>query len=191
MNPKGKFVVLRPVEREDIENIRNMTNDPWFESMITGWAMPRSRHEQEHWFENYFPKDEVRLMIDTPEDGTVGMTGLIDIDWKNAVATAGGMRIFKREMRSRGVATDAYMALFRYAFEELRLNRINGSVITHNVASIRTTQKAGFVQEGVMRQAVFKNGKFHDVIMLGITKDDYYAKVAETNYWGDANADRG
>jgi len=186
MNPRGKFVTLRPIEHEDLEAIRMMTNDPWFESMIGGWALPRSRQEQERWFVSYVPQNEVRLMIDTPEDGTVGMTGLVRIDWKNATADAGGMRIFKKEMRSRGVATDAYMALFRYAFEELRLNRINGAVLRHNEASIRATEKAGFVQEGVQRQAVFKNGKFHDLIMLGITRDDYNSKVAATNYWDEA-----
>jgi len=185
MNIQGRFVTLRALEEEDIESIRQLTNDPWYESMIVGWALPRSRFQQKKWFENYTPKDELRLAIETPEDGTVGMTGLINIDWKNATATAGGMRIFKKDMRSKGVATDAYMALFRYAFDELRLNRIEGAVLLHNKASVRATEKAGFKQEGVMRQAVYKNGKFMDVILLGIIKDDYMKAIAENNYWNN------
>jgi RimJ/RimL family protein N-acetyltransferase len=187
MNIQGKFVTLRALEEEDIELIRQLTNDPWYESMIVGWAFPRSSFQQKKWFENYNPKDELRLAIETPEDGTVGMTGLIDIDWKNATARAGGMRIFKKDMRSKGVATDAYMALFRYAFEELRLNRIQGSVLSHNKASIRATEKAGFKQEGIMRQAIYKNGKFMDVILLGIIKEDYLRLVSQNNYWNSEN----
>ena len=84
---------------------------------------------------------------------------------------------------SKGIATDSYMALLRYAFYELRLNRINGSVFKDNPASIRATEKVGFKQEGIQREAVYKDGKYHDIILLGVIKSDYDKIVEETKYW--------
>ena len=183
MNLKGKKVLLRSIEEEDIENLRKLANDPWYESMIVGWALPISKKDQKEWFSNYkISSNQLRLIIETEEDGMVGMTGLNAIDWKNGVAQAGGMRIIKKDLRTRGIATDAYMTLFKYAFEELRLNRIEGSVLVYNIASIKTTQKVGFKQEGIRREAVFKKGKYHDVINLGIIKKDYLEKRQELGY---------
>lgn len=183
MNLKGKKVLLRSIENEDIEILRELINDPWYESMIVGWAFPISKRDQEEWFKNYKISDkQLRLIIETEEDGMVGMTGLMEIDWKNGVAQAGGMRIAKKDLRTKGIATDAYMTLFKYAFEELRLNRIEGSVLTYNIASIKTTQKVGFKQEGIKREAIYKNGEYHDVISLGILKKDYLVKKKELGY---------
>ena len=182
---QGKFVTLRPIEAEDIEKMRIQANDPWFESMVVGWNLPRSKKEQEEWYSHYhISTDAVRLIIDTKDEKSVGATGLMTIDWKNGVATSAGMRIFSEDCRGKGIGTDAYMALIRYSFEELRLNRINASALVHNTASIRTMTKAGFVQEGIKRQAVYKNGKFIDQVLFGILKEDYFKNLIKNNYWG-------
>ena len=181
---RGKIVTLRPIELEDIEKMREQANDPWFESMVVGWSFPRSKKEQEEWYSRYHvSSDAVRVIIDTDFQSSVGLTGLLNIDWKNGTADTAGMRIFSSDFRGRGIGTDAYMALIRYAFDELRLNRINGCILVHNTASIRTMTKAGFVQEGLRRQAVYKNGKYIDLLLLGITKADYYENLQKNPYW--------
>lgn len=185
---RGKFVILRPIEQEDIEIIRNQTNDPWFESMVVGWSFPRSCKEQQEWFSNYHPQNqnkETRLIIDTIEEKCLGLTGLINIDWKNGCADTAGMRVFDKKFRCKGIATDSYMALFRYAFDELRLNRINASALIHNTASLHVLKKVGFMQEGIKRQAIYKNGHFIDQIMFGILKEDYYHNISHNKYWSE------
>ncbi len=179
----GKRVVLRSVEHEDLDMLRELSNSPDFEKMITGYSFPISKKDQEEWFANYKASDKaLRFIIETQEDGAVGMTGLQNINWKDGVADAGGMRVARRNLRCKGIATDAYMTLFKYAFDELRLNRINGSAIEYNEISLHVTQKVGFKKEGVMRQAIYKNGKFNDVVMLGILKEDYLEKAKELGY---------
>lgn len=181
---KGKFVTLRPIEEEDLEFIRTMLNDPWMESMIVGWSYAISKKDQKQWYSNFKNSDnQLRFIIETDADGVVGFTGLKNIDWKNGTAEGGGMRVAKRENMSRGIATDAYMTLLRYAFYELRLHRINGSVLGHNPASIRATAKVGFKQEGIVRECIYKNGIYHDMILLGVLKSDYDEVVKETKYW--------
>lgn len=186
MELKGKKVLLRAVEESDLEMLRALTNDPEFEKMIVGWSFPVSSRDQAEWFANcHNDSKRLRYTIVTEEDGPVGMIGLRDIDWKNGVAYGLGMRIAKKEIRTRGLATDAWMTLMRYAFEELRLNRINGSALAYNAASLRVCEKVGFKVEGTQRQAVYKGGRYVDVVMMGCLRGDYEKLLSETNYWGE------
>lgn len=186
MELRGKKVVLRAVEREDIEMLRELTNSPEFETMIVGWSFPVSKKEQEEWFDRCKNcNDVIRYTITTELDGAVGMIGLKDIDWKNGVASGLGMRIAKKELRTKGLATDAWMTLMRYAFEELRLNRINGSALDYNKISLHVCEKVGFKIEGVQRQAVYKNGRYVDLIIMGCLKNDYEELIEKNHYWDE------
>lgn len=184
MNLYGKKVILRPVEEEDLEMLRELTNRPDYENMIVGWSFPISKKEQIEWFQKCKNGlERLRYIIETPEDGAVGMIGLKDIDWKNGSADGLGMRIARKEIRTRGLATDAWMTLLRYAFDELRLNRVNGSALEYNIASRKVCEKVGFKVEGIKRGAIYKKGEYHDLIMFGVLKEDYIELVKENNYW--------
>lgn len=180
---KGKKVILRPVEFEDIEFIRSLINDPWMEERIVGWALPISRKDQEQWYASFRnTKEEIRYIIEVEKEGVVGFCGLKDIDYKNGVATGAGIRV-KKDIQSKGVATDAYMTLFKYAFSELRLHRINTSALEDNIPSLHMMEKLGCKREGLKREAIFKSGKYHNVVTLGILEPDYIKYAAESKYW--------
>lgn len=69
----------------------------------------------------------------------------------------------------RGIATRAVQATSDWAFDAYRVVRIFATVFGHNVASMRVLEKAGFMQEGVMRRSAIKNGVILDQVL--------YAKV--------------
>lgn len=182
---KGKKVILRPVEYEDIEFIRGLINDPWMEERIVGWALPLSRKDQENWYASYRnTTEQIRYIIETTEEGVVGLCGLKSIDYKNGVATSAGIRITK-DVQSRGIATDAYMTLFKYAFSELRLHRINTSAMEENTPSLRVMEKVGCKREGLMRDAIYKNGYYHNIVTLGILDSDYIKIAKDKGYLDD------
>lgn len=180
---KGKKVTLRPVEYEDIEFIRSLINDPWMEERIVGWALPLSKKDQEQWYENFRnTPEQIRFIIEIDNEGVVGFCGLKNIDYKNGSADGAGIRI-KRDIQSKGIATDAYMTMFRYAFSELRLHRINTSALEENAVSLHLMQKVGCKIEGISRDAIYKNGKFHNQVRLGILDDEYWKVAKELSYW--------
>ncbi len=188
MELRGRIVTLRAVEEEDIEMLRVLTNDPGYERMIVGWAFPVSTRDQAEWFASSKNGEKrLRYTIVTPEDGPVGMIGLRDIDWKNGVASCLGISIAKKEIRNHGLATDAWMTLLHYAFYELRLNRINGRALAYNKASLRVCEKVGFKIEGVQRQAVYKNGEFIDLVIMGCLRSDYDALIKQSHYWEESH----
>ena len=71
----------------------------------------------------------------------------------------------------KGIATPALKLITEYAFDTLQLNRVFAASYAFNKASIRVLEKNGFVHEGVLKQAVFKNGQFHDEWRFGKLKE--------------------
>lgn len=179
---KGKKVILRQIEKTDLEEIRSLINDPEIEKSIVGWSWPISMKDQELWFASYHNDlSMVRYVIETEEDGFVGFTGLKDIDMKNGSATTAGIRIISR-VQSKGLAFDAYMTMFKFAFNELRLHRINTSAFEDNIASIKFQEKIGLQREGIQREAIYKDGKFKNVVTFGILANEYFDKATKYGY---------
>jgi RimJ/RimL family protein N-acetyltransferase len=184
MNIKGKIVTLRAMEEEDQELLREMVNDPEIEKMIGGYSFPVSKIQQKKWFEsNANSQNNIRLIIETKEDGAVGFANIVNIDWKNRSAFH-GIKIASRKFRSRGIGTDTVMAVMKYAFEELQLNRLDGTIIDYNEPSRKLyCDKCGWKVEGVRRKAVFKVNEYHDELIVGILKDEYENLIKENKYW--------
>lgn len=183
MNILGKKVILRAMEKSDCEMAREMFNDPEMENLVVGWAFPVSSYAQERWFEDHYgDKTNFRFVIETAEDGPVGIATLIDIDWKNRRAGQ-GIKLASKEYRSKGIGTDAVMAIMRYAFDELGLNRLDSSWLEDNNVSRAMYKKLGWVEEGVKRQYIYKQGRYKDLVVGGILASEYYDLVRKSHYW--------
>ena len=162
------------MERSDMEFYRNNANDPEIEYAVGGWSFPISVYQQDKWYENVInDKNNLRLTIVSIEnDQVVGMINLVNIDWKSGVAFS-GLRLFSNSQKRKGYGKDAVFAVMNYAFNELRLNRIEGSIIETNEASRKLYEKCGWIVEGVKRQAVYKNGRYYDELQVAILKSDF------------------
>ena len=180
---KGKIVTLRPIEREDLDFVRDLINDPEMEKTIVGWAWPVSKKDEEQWYASFRNSDSiVRFIIETKDDGVVGLTGLANIDWKNGSAKSAGIRM-KSGVRAKGLATDAYMTMFRYAFDELRLHRVSSAAFDDNIASLKFHEKCGCKREGIQREAIYKSGKYKNIVALGILAEEYREYARSIGYW--------
>lgn len=183
MNIRGKFVTLRQMSQGDMQMICDMFNDPELEDLVVGWAFPLSIEQQQQWFEkNLNDNRNFRFVIETPEDGAVGIATLIDIDWKNRRATH-GIKLANVERRAKGIGADAVMAIMRYAFDELGLHRLDGSWFDFNEASKRLYTKCGWKAEGVKREYVYKRGAWRDLTVVGILERDYRVLLEKNHYW--------
>ena len=183
MNIYGKNVVLRAIEMEDCALIKDMFNDPEIESLVVGWAFPVSSYAEERWLEaHYNDRDAYRFVIDTEENGAIGILTLTEIDWKNRRATH-GIKLANKERRTKGIGTDSVMAIMRYAFDELGLHRLDGSWFDFNAPSKGLYTKCGWKEEGIKREYVYKRGSWRDLTIVGILESDYRALISENHYW--------
>lgn len=68
----------------------------------------------------------------------------------------------------RGYATEAARTVVRYAFDELRLHRLETSYHPENAASGRVLRKLGFSVEGYARDYLRIAGEWRDAILVGL-----------------------
>lgn len=184
MNIHGRHVILRAVEAEDLDQLHAWGNDPALWRLLGGWHFPTSRASTQRWFET-LQTDQLnqRFAVTLPDEGLVGLANFLEIDWKNNHAFH-GMMIGAPHLRGRGVGRDTIMAVMRYAFDELHLARLDGSMIEFNGASLATyCGKCGWKEEGRQRDWYYREGRYWDRIMVGVTRRDYDELVERTQYW--------
>lgn len=78
-----------------------------------------------------------------------------------------------KDFIGRGIATEAVNLLLRFAFQTINLHRVEAYVSPQNLASVRVLEKAGFVQEGILRELLFINGKWEDHYMYALLQHEY------------------
>ncbi len=184
MNIRGKSVVIRAIEDTDLPKLHAWSNDPDLWGMLGGWHFPTSMASTYKWFEQ-LQRDPLnqRFAITTEALGLVGSANLVDIDWKNNNAFH-GMMLGEPAVRGQGIGLDTIMATMRYAFEELHLERLDGSMIEYNEASLAVyCRKCNWQVEGRQRNWYFRGGRYWDRIMVGVTRQDYMDLMARTKYW--------
>ncbi len=74
---------------------------------------------------------------------------------------------------NQGYCIDAAQVLVQYGFKDLELNRIQARFMASNVASRNVIKKLDMQEEGTHRQASFRHGTFHDIVMCAILQDEY------------------
>ncbi len=177
MNLNGRKVVLRAIEEKDLDFLQYLINDPKISSAVIGTSFPVSKMHQLHWYQKIVDDDKnLRLMVETAKDGVVGTVMLGDFDWINRVAHSSGIKLDTSRITESGIALDTMITLFDYAFSELNLNRIEGQVMVDNTQAMAVNKLIGYTVEGTLRQAIYRDGCYHDVLFLAMLKDDFYAK---------------
>ena len=64
--------------------------------------------------------------------------------------------------RGKGIASEAVKLMTDFGFNELNLRRIYAAVFEFNIASMKVLEKNGYLNEGILKKAVFKNGEVWD-----------------------------
>jgi ribosomal-protein-serine acetyltransferase len=77
------------------------------------------------------------------------------------------------DYQGRGFATLSVRAFLRYCFDDLGMNRVELTCATDNLPSVGVAERAGFVREGVLRQAEWLDGKAADHYVYGILRSDF------------------
>jgi RimJ/RimL family protein N-acetyltransferase len=178
----GEQVRLRALERSDVPQYYEWVNDP---EVIAGLKLflPSSTHDEEKWFENAMkgPQEEKPLVIEV-RDGKgwrmIGNCGFLEVDWV-ARSAEFGIMIGDKGIWNLGLGTEATLLILRHGFHTLNMNRIGLKVYADNKGAIRAYEKAGFVHEGCMRQAVYRNGEYKDVLFMSVLREEWSAQIEE------------
>ncbi len=166
---------LRAIERSDIPTFVRWFNDPEVRRYLLMFE-PMSTAGEERWFERHLAsQDDYLYSFEGAVDGGwthLGNIGLHRVDWKNRSAVL-GIVIGEKGHWGKGFGTEAVRLMLRFGFGELDLHRVELDVYDYNPRAIRCYEKAGFRREGTLRQALFREGGYHDVHRMAVLRPEF------------------
>ena len=173
----GERVRLRGVQDDDLPTLAKWEMDPGRMATLSNWVAPPSeaaaKERIARWSAN--EKDNLGFAIEALDDPPVlvGNIGLWGARPKDRCATLG--IALGREYIGRGYGTDAMRVIVGYAFREMGLHRIQLGVAPFNPAGIRAYEKAGFIEEGRLRESVLHDGHWYDEVLMSILDHEWVA----------------
>ena len=183
---EGKKINLRPFTKEDVPTITRWINDPEVREFISA-TFPQTEKQEEEWVNKLGSDDKnIVLGIETKDNKLIGIMGIHGINWVYRTCTTGAI-IGEKDYWGKGYGTDAKMQLLNYIFNILNLHKVCSSVIAYNKRSLQYSLHCGYKIEGQRRKQIFKQGKYWDLIELGLFKEEWlpiwkkYQKTGKTN----------
>ncbi len=178
---RGERCRLRPLCRADAEVTLPWRNDPDLRDAILGYRFPVTREREDAWYARILQEpgqQRADYAIESVTDGAmVGMTHLAEIDWIARHASF-GIIIGDKARQGQGLAAEAMRLLFGHAFGALNLRRIHLRVAAWNLRALALYRRFGFCEEGRMREHLFLDGRYHDLILMGLMREDQGVRAA-------------
>lgn len=171
---------FRAPERADVPLFTRWLQDPNVSRNLLIGRFPFNEENEMKWIEamsagppSFEGKNDVVLAFG-PSGGTapIGSTGLHRISWLHRHAEW-GILIGETEQWGKGYGREAAGAMLRYAFNILNLNRVYLRVNADNERGVRAYRAAGFIDEGVARQAAFVHGRYVDQLQMAALRDEW------------------
>ncbi|WP_449621898.1 GNAT family N-acetyltransferase [Robertmurraya sp. Marseille-Q9965] len=173
------MIYIRELTSTDIVSINKWRNNrDLINSLGTNFRYINIETDTE-WFDNYLNNrtNSIRCAICREESSEIiGVVYLLNIDLINRSAEFAIM-IGESNNQGRGIGTFATESMLNHAFMDMNLNRVYLSVLEENMRAIRLYEKVGFIIDGIIREAVYKNGEFKDLVLMSILKRDYINKL--------------
>ena len=160
-------IYLRLMQVSDTEDIVRWRNSDGVRKNFI-YRAPFTQEGHLSWIKNQIePGHVVQMMIcEIADDRAVGSVYIRDIDRQNRKAEY-GIFIGEEQARGRGIGTAAAKLMLRYCFEEEKLHKVFLRAISTNEQAIRSYEKAGFVKEAYLKDDVFVDGEFLDIVLMG------------------------
>ena len=163
-------IYLKELEHTDLISINNWRNDHAIMDKLGGVYRFISTPIDQKWYESYLlnRQNNIRLSIFSENNSQLlGVVYLLNIDWIVRSAEF-AICIGEIEAQGKGVGESATRLILDHAFKDLNLQRVYLTVLETNTRAINLYKKVGFIEEGRLRKAAFKNGHYVDLIQMAV-----------------------
>lgn len=178
-------VYFRALEPEDSEKIYRWFNEDSLMKLTVGLNRKITREEAQHWVDsrrNHNPYAVYWAICAKDTGEMIGYISLVDIHYINSSAETGAILIGNKDYNDGLAWLESVLFMFEYAFERLNLNRVYGqSLVGHKISNL-VEELMYMKQEGIHRQAAYKNGRFYDVSYAGILRSEYFEHKENGDY---------
>lgn len=170
----GNRIRLRKMTQEDAPIYHQWRNDLEVMQFTNPSIDVYAASDTENFVEQMTQSSTSRTYIieDKQADKPIGVTSLIHLDYKNQNAEC-IIDIGEKEYWSQGYGKEAFQLLLNYAFGEMNLHRLYLKVFSFNERAIKLYEKLGFEKEGALKEALYHNHSWHDIVIMGLLKGHY------------------
>lgn len=173
----NRTVFFRSLEESDTDYIYRWFNDDNLKKLSVGLNRKISLEEAREWIaarKKHNPYQVWWAICSVETDEIIGYASLNNIHYINSVAETGSILIGNPDYNDGFAWIETVLFMFEYAFERLNLNRLYGVSLVGHPMSNRIGDLMFMAKEGILRQAVFKNGKYYDLLYNAILRDEYF-----------------
>lgn len=169
---KGRKVLLRTIRESELKIVYNLICDInnkgpyWHLTIPSKSEFIKIFKEDGHWGQN-----KGRILIMDHNEQYLGQL----LYFKGFAYQSGyevGYELFHPSFFGKGYMKEALLLFCSYLFTVYPINRIQVNVMKGNIASRKVAESCGFVYEGTMRKATFHNGKYHDLELFSLLRED-------------------
>ncbi len=165
-------LTIYPLQQSHLTWLRKMRNDPTTWYWLTD-ATPINEERQQQWFMR-MSTDPTRLYLVIENKELSQPIGILRSDEWDRVNRSIRIGIdIDIHYRRLGYGTEAFRAFIDYLFKHLNLHRIWLLTVDYNEAGQKLYKKLGFKEEGRQRQAIFRDGKYHEYISMSLLEDEW------------------
>lgn len=166
---RGEKVYLRVVTEADLPLLNAWSNDIDFNSEYNSFGLQQANAMEKHFAEHGLlsPQQGELLIVTSNNDDIIGSISYRQVRYgpnEGSVAFNIGISIAAKH-RGKGYGVEAQKLLTSYLFSTYPVMRIEASTDRENIAEQRALEKAGFTREGVLRQAQWRTGQWHDLVV--------------------------
>lgn len=171
---QGQDIYLRPMESKDTDNIIKWRNTDFVRRNFI-YQAPFTKEGHEKWTSDMIETGKaVQFIIClNNNDESIGSVYLRDIDPVHHKAEY-GVFIGEESALSKGYGTQAAKLMLTYAFDSLKLHKVMLRVLAGNDSAKRSYEKAGFVQEAYLKDEVFLDGRYQDIIFMAVINKEAF-----------------
>lgn len=164
-------LILRSISDQDTEDILRWRNSEDVRKYFID-QKKLEKEEHENWLRQKVGTGRVIqfMILEKENRHAIGTVYLQNIDDLNQKAEY-GIFIGESSLTGKGFGTAAAKLLIKYAFEERKLHKLYLRVYENNYRAIASYEKAGFQKEALLKDDVFVNGRFHNIVLMGVVNE--------------------
>lgn len=168
------MITLREITADDLIVINKWHNDQELYQFLGGPFRYVNIETDMHWFENYMNnrQKQVRCAICDSANQIIGTVNLLNMDY--VTRTAEYSILIETKHRGKGVGKRATLEILKHAFLNLNLHKVYLYVLEHNIRAIQLYETVGFKTEGKLRDAIFKLGKYENLLIMSILESEFH-----------------
>jgi RimJ/RimL family protein N-acetyltransferase len=180
MKIEGENIVLRSIQKNVMINKVRWFNDPQVnKTLLLEESLDLNKTLK--WFEEHAGDDtRQEFIVENKQGESIGITGLVHINLKHGTAECYCI-IGEKAYWGKGLGTEVHKMLFDWGFKNLNLNKIWADIRTENIAIIKVIERLGFKVEGTLRQERRIEGKYIDVVRIGLLRGEFYQLFPNLN----------